>query len=167
MEFQAMVACEERHWWYRGRRSIVRAELDRLPHRPSLRVLDAGCGSGRMMSELAKDGFVSGLDLSPQAVALARSRRHPSVTLGRVERMPYADHSFDVVTCLDVLEHTPDDGRSLAELRRVTRTGGHLVLTVPAYGFLWSNHDVVNGHYRRYTRSSLRAAAEAAGWEVE
>jgi SAM-dependent methyltransferase len=84
-----------------------------------------------------------------------------------IEAIPHPDASFHVVTCLDVLEHTRDDVRSLRELRRVTRPGGFLVVTVPAYPRLWSRHDEVNRHYRRYTRRSLRAAAEAAGWSVE
>jgi putative flippase GtrA/SAM-dependent methyltransferase len=166
-EFQAMVDCEERHWWYRGRRSIVRTQLERLPHDADLKLLDAGCGSGRMLDELGNHASVSGLDSSPDAVALAKARGHRRVSLGRVEDMPYEDGSFDVVTCLDVIEHTADDIRSLSELRRVTRVGGYLLVTVPAYGFLWSTHDVVNQHYRRYGRSALRAAATAAGWEVE
>src|SRR5437773_3231861 len=161
-----MVEAEEHHWWYRGRRLIVGGQLDRLLRRPGLELLDAGCGSGRMMDELADHASVSGLDSNPRAVALARSRGHARVRLGRVEEMPYRDGSFDVVTCLDVLEHTRDDVHSLSELRRVTRAGGHLVVTVPAYRFLWSTHDVANQHYRRYRRSALRAAAREAGWEV-
>jgi SAM-dependent methyltransferase len=78
--------------------------------------------------------------------------------------MPFADASFDLVTCLDVIEHTPDDRCTLRELRRVTRPGGTLVVTVPAYQALWSAHDVVNGHYRRYRVPELRAAAQEAGW---
>jgi putative flippase GtrA/SAM-dependent methyltransferase len=164
-EFQAMVDCEERHWWYRGRRAIVRSEVERLTRHGRPKLLDAGCGSGRMLNELGGDASVCGLDSSREAVALASARGH-DVRLSRVEDMPYRAGTFDVVTCLDVLEHTPDDVRSLTELRRVTRVGGHLVVTVPAYKFLWSTHDVVNEHYRRYGRSSLRAAASAAGWEV-
>ncbi len=80
--------------------------------------------------------------------------------------MPFEDASFDLITCLDVLEHTPDDTATLRELRRVTRPGGWLLLTVPAYQALWSRHDEANHHYRRYGRRSLRRAAGAAGWQV-
>jgi SAM-dependent methyltransferase len=83
-----------------------------------------------------------------------------------VEQLPFADGTFDVVTCLDVIEHTPDDRASLAELRRVARPGGLLLVTVPAYQGLWSWHDEVNLHFRRYDSASLRAAAREAGWEV-
>jgi SAM-dependent methyltransferase len=111
-------------------------------------------------------GRVSGVDLSPDAVDAARRRGHDDVRVARVEQLPFADATFDVVTCLDVVEHTPDDRATLAELRRVTRPGGLLLVTVPAYQALWSWHDVVNRHFRRYDSSSLRAAACAAGWAV-
>jgi len=165
-ELQAMLAGDERHWWYRGRRRVLRAQLDRLPLPPGARLLDAGCGSGRTLDELARRGRVSGVDTNPEAVAAARRRGHRDVRVARVEDLPFPDGTFDLVTCLDVIEHTPDDRATLAELRRVTRPGGLLVVTVPAYQALWSWHDVVNCHFRRYDSGSLRAAAREAGWHV-
>ena len=165
-ELQAMLSRDEDHWWYRGRRRFLRAELDRLPIAPGARLLDAGCGSGRTLDDLARYGQVSGVDLSPKAVLAARRRGHDDVHLARVEQLPYPDASFDVVTCLDVVEHTPDDRATLAELRRVTRPGGLLLVTVPAYQALWSWHDEVNLHFRRYDSPSLRAAAVDAGWQL-
>jgi 2-polyprenyl-3-methyl-5-hydroxy-6-metoxy-1,4-benzoquinol methylase len=165
-ELQTMLSSDESHWWYRGRRRVLRAELDRLPLDPDARLLDAGCGSGRTLDELARYGRVSGIDLSPEAVHAARRRGHDDVHVAAVEDLPFADETFDVVTCLDVVEHTPDDRATLAELRRVTRPGGLLLVTVPAYQALWSWHDEVNLHYRRYDSSSLRAATTAAGLDV-
>jgi SAM-dependent methyltransferase len=165
-ELNAMLSSDEDHWWYRGRRRVLRAELDRLPLEPGARLLDAGCGSGRTLDELARYGRVSGVDLSPEAVEAARRRGHEDVRVARVEELPFADATFDVVTCLDVVEHTPDDRATLAELRRVTRPGGLLLVTVPAYQGLWSWHDVVNQHFRRYDSASLRTAAGASGWNV-
>jgi SAM-dependent methyltransferase len=165
-EFRAMLAGDESHWWYRGRRRVLRVQLERLRVPPGARLLDAGCGSGRTLDELARYGRVTGIDVSAEAVAAARSRGHAGVRLARVEELPFADAAFDVVTCLDVVEHTPDDRVTLTELRRVTRPGGVLIVTVPAYPALWSRHDVVNRHFRRYDRASLRTAARAAGWTV-
>jgi SAM-dependent methyltransferase len=162
-EIDAILASDECHWWYRGRRRVLHAELDRLALAPDARILDAGCGSGRMLDELALRGNVSGVDASAVAVAATRRRGHVARRCN-IERMPFADASYDLVTCLDVLEHTSDDRRTLCELRRVTRPGGTLVVTVPAYQALWSAHDVVNGHYRRYQATELRAAAQEAGW---
>jgi SAM-dependent methyltransferase len=164
-EFQTMIEVDDRHWWYRGRRRIVTGAIERLAPPPGARILDVGCGSGRMLDELARWGSVSGLDAEHAGVAAARSRGHEDVRLGVAEELPWPDGAFDLVTCLDVIEHTPDDGRTLAELRRVTRPGGHLLVTVPAHPRLWSSHDVASRHYRRYTRRSLRSALCSAGWQ--
>jgi SAM-dependent methyltransferase len=166
-EFQAMLALDEQHWWYRGRRRVLRAVLDGLELPPEPRLLDAGAGSGRTLDELARYGRVAGVELNEAGVEAARARGHLDVQKAAVEALPYPDAAFDIVTCLDVIEHTDDDVRALTELRRVTRPGGALVVTVPAYPRLWSRHDEVNGHRRRYTRRSLRGAARAAGWRVE
>ena len=162
----AMLELDDRHWWYRGRRRIIRAELDRLPLPADASVLDAGCGSGRTLEELSPYGEVYGIELDPGAADVARARGRGEVQIGRLEELPWEDGRFDLITCLDVIEHTPDDRVTLRELRRVSRPGGFLLVTVPAYQGLWSTHDVANHHYRRYSRSRLRAAARDAGWGV-
>jgi SAM-dependent methyltransferase len=162
----AMLELDDRHWWYRGRRRIIRAELDRLSLPAGSRVLDAGCGSGRTLEELGRYGEVFGVELDPGAAAVARDRGCGEVLIGRLEELPWEDGYFDLITCLDVIEHTPDDRATLRELRRVCRPGGFLLVTVPAYQGLWSTHDVANHHYRRYSRARLRAAALDAGWRL-
>ena len=164
---KATLEVDEHHWWYRGRRRVIRAELDRLPLPPGARVLDAGCGSGRTLQELVDYGDVSGIELNTEAAALARGRALGDVEVGRLEELPWEDATFDLITCLDVIEHVPDDTAALAELLRVCRPGGWLLVTVPAYQALWSRHDEANHHYRRYSRAALRAAAGAAGWQLE
>jgi SAM-dependent methyltransferase len=163
---QQTLAVDEHHWWYRGRRRIIRAELERLPLPANAQVLDAGCGSGRTLAELVAYGTVSGIELDEDAADLARSRGHGEVRVGRLEDLPWPDASFDLITCLDVIEHTPDDRTALSELHRVCCPGGWLLVTVPAYAALWSQHDEANHHYRRYSRAALRSAAAAAGWTV-
>jgi SAM-dependent methyltransferase len=163
---KAMLEVDEQHWWYRGRRRIIRAELDRLALPVGAAVLDAGCGSGRTLEELAPYGEVRGIELDPEAADVARGRGY-EVEIGRLEELPWGDDTFDLITCLDVIEHTPDDRATLRELRRVCRPGGWLLVTVPAYQALWSLHDEANHHYRRYSRSGLRFAAVGAGWLVE
>jgi SAM-dependent methyltransferase len=163
-ELTAMLENDERHWWYRGRRRVLKAVLDSVDLPPRPRLLDAGCGSGRTLDDLAARGRVSGVDTSPLAAAAARERGHADIHVSRIEDLPFEDGRFDLVTCLDVIEHTPDDRESLAELLRVTRPGGLLVATVPAYPALFSAHDVANGHYRRYRAETLGAAAAQAGW---
>jgi SAM-dependent methyltransferase len=164
---QTMLAVDENHWWYRGRRRVIRAELDRLALPPGAAILDAGCGSGRTLEELVDYGTVTAIELDPQAAAAARARGCGEVREGRLEQLPWRDDCFDLITCLDVIEHTPNDRITMRELRRVTRPGGALLVTVPAYQTLWSAHDEANHHFRRYSRRVLRAAATEAGWRVE
>ena len=156
---------EDRHWWYRGRRTVLEnviAEL-RLPARA--RILDAGAGSGRNMVELMRHGTVTAIELSPTSVCLARAREVGEVVEGSVLDMPFESGSFDLAASLDVIEHLEDDLGALRELRRVVTPGGCLLVTVPAYQWLWSGHDEVNHHHRRYTRRSLRVVGEQAGWK--
>jgi SAM-dependent methyltransferase len=158
---------EDRHWWYRGRRSVLARVIDdlRLPARA--RILDAGCGSGRNMVEFAKHGTVTGIELSGTSVSLARERAAGEVVEGSVLEMPFQADAFDLAASLDVIEHLEDDLQALRELRRVVAPGGSLLVTVPAYQWLWSGHDEINHHHRRYNRRTLLAPAQAAGWQMK
>jgi SAM-dependent methyltransferase len=156
---------EDRHWWYRGRRTVLDGAIAELRLPPHARILDAGCGSGRNMVELARMGTVSGIELSKTSVDLARARDAGEVIEGSVLEMPFEAESFDLAVSLDVIEHLEDDLLALRELRRVVAPGGSLLVTVPAYGWLWSGHDEINHHHRRYTRRSLQSVAKQAGWE--
>lgn len=158
---------EDRHWWYQGRRRVLERTIRRLGLPAGARILDAGCGSGRNMVELARHGAVTGIELSPTSVRLARERSVGDVVEGSVLDMPFEEGSFELTVSLDVIEHLSDDVAALGELRRVTAPGGVLLVTVPAYQWLWSGHDEINHHHRRYNRRALVAAAERAGWRCE
>ena len=160
---QETVAVEDRHWWYVGRRRILEGVVEslELPERPE--ILDAGCGSGRNLEWLARFGSVTGLELSEDSLEYARGRRVGSIVAGSLEEIPLADQSFDLVTSFDVIEHV-DDRRALREIHRVLRPGGRLFVSVPAYPFLWSEHDALNHHRRRYTTQTLLEAAHAANF---
>jgi SAM-dependent methyltransferase len=158
---------EDRHWWYRGRRRVIDLVLAKLGLPPQARILDAGCGSGRNMIELSAFGAVTGIELSPTSVALARERGVGEVVEGSVLELPFEQDSFDLAVSLDVIEHLEDDRGALRELRRVVAPGGALLVTVPAYQWLWSAHDEINHHHRRYNRRMLTRAATEAGWTCE
>jgi SAM-dependent methyltransferase len=156
---------EDHHWWYRGRRRIIARLVGALALPPDAAILDAGCGSGRNMVDFAKLGTVTGVEIADASVARARQRGVGEVVQCSITELSFADASFDVAICLDVIEHIEDQLGALRELHRVVRPGGTLVVTVPAYQWLWSEHDVINHHERRYTAATLRAPAVAAGWE--
>jgi SAM-dependent methyltransferase len=163
--YQEHFDMEDRHWWFRSRRRVIWALVDRAELPPSPRILDAGCGTGRNLMELATLGAAEGIDNSLQAVEFCQRRGLDGVHLSSIEKMPFEDSRFDLLVATDVIEHLPDDGVALDELRRVAAPGAQLVITVPAYKWLWSRHDTAWHHYRRYTRPLLRKTVRAHGWE--
>lgn len=161
---------EEGHWWFEGRRAIVQDLLSqRLPCGASdRRLLDVGCGTGGMLPMLAEFGHVIGLEMSSEAAERARTRapHAAQVLVGRVpDDLP--DAQFDVVSAFDVIEHIEDDLGAVKHLVESLRPGGLLVVTVPAFQWLWSPHDDLNQHKRRYTRARLRRLLSGAHLEVE
>ena len=163
--YQEHYDMEDRHWWFRSRRRVIWALVHRAHLPESPRILDAGCGTGRNLVELARLGPVEGIDNSPQAVEFCQRRGLEGIHLAGIEEMPFEDGRFDLLVATDVIEHLPDDGAALDELHRVAAPGAKLVLTVPAYKWLWSRHDADWHHYRRYTRPRLRETVRAHGWE--
>jgi len=167
-EYSRMFELEDVYWWFVGRRrlveEIVQKESQKRAQPP--RILDVGCGTGGTLAALAKFGEAQGIDTSDEAVRLCRER-NISASKYPVENLPFGQGSFDVVTILDVLEHTDDDIVSLREMRRVCRKGALLLITVPAYGFLWSEHDEALQHRRRYTAHELRNKLTISGFVVE
>ena len=162
--YRELFEVEERHWWFRSRRAVVRALLSRTDLPPSPRILDAGCGTGANLLEYGRLGEVTGVDAFREAVELCRERGLDNVIEAPVEELPFEPGSFDLLFATDVIEHLDDDVRALRELRRVGADDARLVLTVPAYGWLWSDHDVSVHHRRRYTADRLRESVRAAGW---
>lgn len=162
---------EDRHWWFLGRRRILLRLLDRClsfpPSSDGLRILDVGCGTGTMLHHLERYGSVQGVDADLNAVRFCHERGVEKVKHAPGEDLPLDEETFDVVTALDVLEHMKDDVAALSEFRRVLRPGGTLVLTVPAYQFLWGAQDEISHHYRRYTRRELTSRLTDAGFSVQ
>lgn len=156
---------EERHWWFRGRWAVVQALLAHTPLPQKPRILDAGCGTGGNLKRYARIGEATGVDPSPEAVRYCRERGLESVRQAGLEELPFEDGSFDLIAATDVLEHVAAEAEALRELWRVATPHGALLLTVPAYMWLWSNEDERLHHQRRYTRRRLRLAVERAGWE--
>lgn len=167
-EYARMREAEERQWWYVGMRAVSLALLrPALPAR-AVRSLDAGCGTGANLERLAALGPSVGVDLSAEALAFCRARG-VSVARGSVLALPFRDASLDVVTSFDVLYHrwVTDDRQAVAELARVLRPGGLLLVRVPALKLLWGAHDEEVHSRHRYTRGELEALMRGAGLAVE
>ena len=158
---------EDRHWWFQGRRRIVAKLLELMPLVDDSRILDLGCGTGGNLQMLAGFGEVTGVEMDEQALALAKERGDAPVMAGSLpDDVPFEPASFHCVTMLDVLEHVEQDQAGLAAVYRLILPGGHLLLTVPAFRFLWGPHDEEHHHYRRYRAEELRSRLLGAGFEV-
>jgi len=160
---------ERTHWWFRGRRRILLAALERQAVHARA-ILDVGCGAGANLELLAErfpDAALQGVDVEREPLRFCRADRRLPVSQADAARLPFADASFDLVTALDALEHFADDASALREVHRVCRPGGTLVLTVPAFGWLWGSVDELGHHHRRYRRRELVTRVEAAGFDVD
>ena len=162
--YQQIYAVEDSHWWFEGRRAVIWALLSRAGLTTQPRILDAGCGTGRNLVEFKRLGSTAGVDPSESAVDFCHARGLDGVVQAGIEELPFEDGSFDLVLATDVLEHIDRDDLAAAELRRVTSPAGRLLVTVPAYQWLWSQHDDTHQHKRRYTAPRLREVLTQAGW---
>lgn len=165
-EYGRIADAERTHWWYRSMPALMHAVLGPCL-RPGLDILDAGCGPGANFEWMRPYGEITALDLSPLAIELA-NERHPEVnaTVADITALPFPDESFDLSVEITVLTMVADDVRAVAELARVTRPGGTVLLMEPAYPSLYREHDAVQGAVRRYRRSELVARAREAGLVV-
>lgn len=165
-EYQRMYQREGDYWWFVARRRLALALMQAYAYPLTGKILDAGCGTGALLSELDNQGFVVGVDIERDALCLTRQRGALKVLQARLEALPFVSESFQVAFALDVLEHLPDERPALRELYRVLQSGGVLVCSVPAYRGLWSKHDVALAHYRRYTARELDTRLREAGFQV-
>jgi len=166
-EYDAMYSLETSYWWYIARRALAVELLnDELNGHEAMQILDVGCGTGGNMDAFARLAPTFGIDVSIDALHFCQARGIKQLALSPVEELPFKREAFDIVTALDVLEHTDDDLRSLRAIHGVIKNNGLLLITVPAYGFLWSEHDEALKHRRRYTAYELRNKLALAGFEV-
>jgi len=169
-EFEATYRLEDGHWWFVGMRRVTASLLASLPGAGRWgRLLDVGCGTGGNLLLLSRYAAqVVGLDVSPTALDLCRSRGPWPLVLGSADALPFADASFDALATFDVLCQLPPgaDLVALGEFRRVLRPGGALVVRVPAYQWLWSDHDRVLRTHHRYAAGELRRKLQRAGFRV-
>lgn len=166
--YRQFLELEETHWWFRGRRTVYFGLLESfLAGKRPARVLDLGCGYGGFLPGLARHGArVFPSDVSAESLRHCAARGFPGGVVASGYALPYRDASFDLVCLFDAIEHIPDDARVMHEVARILVPGGAVLVTVPAYQFLYANNDRIAQHQRRYTRGMLRRLFEDAGLTV-
>lgn len=167
-EYAEMYKLESFYWWFVARRRLLEWLMrDVTQELTNPAILDVGCGTGINFSVLSKFGDTFSSDAAGEALRFCKTRGLNGLVQSDGKSLPFRSSSFDLVTALDVLEHLENDLEAMGELLRVTKENGVLVITVPAYGFLWSEHDEALHHRRRYAASELRNKLTNAGFEVE
>lgn len=165
-EYERMYRFEDHYWWFVSRRELVDSLVEhlQLPSRPI--IVDVGCGTGATALLLQRHGTVIGVDISPLALSWSRQRGLSNLLLAAAERLPILRDSADVVVATDILEHLDDDIAVLREFYRILKPGGYVIVTVPAYRILWSEHDLALMHRRRYVARVLAKRGRLAGFEI-
>jgi SAM-dependent methyltransferase len=167
--YEKMAELDERHWWYCARRDILAALIRRLVNPPpGAAILEIGCGTGHNLTMLAQFGRVDALELDDQARAVAEKRLGKSILsapLPELKGVP--ERHYDLIGAFDVIEHIDDDHAAVASIARRLKPGGKFMMTVPAHRWMWSAHDEVNHHKRRYSKHALRQLIEGSPLKLE
>jgi SAM-dependent methyltransferase len=165
-EFKSMYELENHHWWFVSLRGLV-VDLVKSRSRSFPTILDVGSGTGGNMTALSKIGKTHGIEISRDAIELCKERGLENIVMSPVEAMQYPEESFDVVTCINVLEHVYDPVKALMEIKRVLHKDGKAIVVVPAFRMLWSQHDEALCHFRKFEKRSFLQDIEEAGLKVE
>ncbi len=166
--YKQMSEVEEFHWWHAGKRLIIGNLLKKFLNKKIVKALDIGCGTGFNLVWLQQFSTdVCGLEFSDEAIKFAK-RRSPSLSIFK-SRFPEDNISdkFDLITMLDVLEHIDNEKDSIKKLNDLTKKDGLVVITIPAFNFLWSEHDSLLQHKRRYTIGKLKQIFKNSGLKIE
>jgi SAM-dependent methyltransferase len=163
--YDRMAAHDSTHWWYRARREILADYLSRYADLPAdARILEIGCGTGHNLSMLSAFGAVDAIEIDPAARRIAAERLGRPVGAAPLPALPGVPRgAYHLIAVLDVVEHIEDDVAALKAMAECLAPGGRILITVPAHRWMWSAHDVVNHHHRRYSKATLKQAIAAAG----
>lgn len=162
--YRRYYALERNHWWFVVRSSLIRQCLDiHLPVKQNLHILNIGTATGATSLMLETFGKVVSSEYDHETCVFLREELGMAVTEASITALPFEDESFDLVCAFDVIEHVEDDNQAVQEMKRVCKKGGFIAITVPADMALWSQHDVINHHFRRYEISGVQALLSVKG----
>ena len=167
--YREMADLDQRHWWYRARRQILEDLIRREIHPPkNASILEIGCGTGHNLAMLGQFGRVEAIELDDESRAIAQGRLGRDIMSARLPELSgIAKGHYDLIAALDVIEHIDDDEGAIAAIATRLKPGGKFLMTVPAHPWMWSAHDTVNHHKRRYSKSGLKKLIESSPLRLE
>ena len=157
---------EDEHWWYRGRRAVISSLKKKLDLSPDSKILEIGCGTGGNLEMLSSWGTINAVELDDHARITANLRNYCKVTYGKLPGDIVIPDETKLICMLDVLEHVEDDIAALAKIKEDADSDCQILITVPAYKFLWSQHDKDAHHFRRYTKTELEKKLIETGFNI-
>ena len=167
--YREMAELDQRHWWYRARRAVL-ADLIRREVSPprDARILEIGCGTGHNLEMLGGFGQLDAIELDDESRAIAEKRLGRGIMSARLPELAgIPDRHYDLIAALDVIEHIDADRAAVAAIAAKLKPGGRFVMTVPAHPWMWSAHDTVNHHKRRYSKRGLRQLIEGSPLQLQ
>lgn len=167
--YKEMANTEASHWWYVARRKIISDMLRKLNISPSAKILEIGCGTGGNLEMLSQYGEISAIEKDPGAIEIAKEKHNGRYTIKQgscPDNIPYEKKYFDIICMFDVLEHIEEDKETLVNIKNFLKDDGFLVLTVPAYQWLFGHHDEFLHHKRRYTLSAISTLTKSSGYST-
>jgi len=158
---------EEKNWWFISRRDIIFFLIKKMDLPKDAKILEIGCSGGSLMKILNENGYhnITGIDISEDAINLCKERGVDAKVMDGAKIL-FEDNKFDLIIASDILEHIKNEGAALSEWNRVLKTSGKLIIFVPAFNLLWSKHDEINKHYRRYDKEELSKKLKGADFKL-
>ncbi len=159
---------ERSHWWFLGRLEILESLLKNkiIGNKTNLKILNVGVATGATSTMLEKYGELTSLEYDKDCCDFLRETVKMEVVNGSMTELPFADKTFDIVCAFDVIEHIKEDAIAMQEARRVLKDDGSVFIAVPMHMHLWSDHDVINHHFRRYNSKELHSVTKNAGFDI-
>ena len=170
--YEDMYKTQNSHWWFVGRRNIIKSQIRKLNLKKESEILEVGCGTGGNIELLTKFGNVSAFEMNEYALRTSKKiakKINFSIELSPgycPDNIPFKEKKFDFICMLDVLEHIEEDDTTISNLKNKLNENGHILITVPAYNWLWSKHDEINHHKRRYSKGSIKKLIQSKNMKL-
>lgn len=165
-EIEKMNRFEEIHWWFQGKKFLIESIINTIDILPG-KFMDIGCGTGMFLNIIGRNRNAYGIDISEQALSYCKNKGNRFLVRSSGDYLPFKENVFSLVLLLDMLEHVENAHEVLKEVHRICKPKSVVLITVPAFDFLWGTHDISHHHKRRYTHSKLRDLGLSAGFLIE